>query len=371
MLGNVKGSDYRLCPLCASRNKIKWEFCLRCGESLQGVTVGVPVKAGPPVATGKHAGRPWPALLALLVAVGAIGALVAAVRTEPVSTPAAVIFSVPTAPAAEPTPVTVDRPGDKEFREGCERLAGGDPIAAGEFLARAVEAQPDRPHYRYMYATAAWRSGDRERAVEAFEAAVRLSPDATQYRSDLARALETAGKAAEAIREYEVIAAQRPGDVTTQRALGKLYALHGNPEKAIAMLRQAAEKDPGDLRLQTALGLALEKSGDTEAAVETYRRVQAAAGNGATINRGLLAEALFRKGKREEAVALVREGLAGRGGDAPLHRLLASLLERSGRTAEAAAAYKEYARLAPAEPDAKELAERASRLEEAARPPAG
>ena len=40
-----------------------------------------------------------------------------------------------------------------------------------------------------------------------------------------------------------------------------------------------------------------------------------------------------------------------------------SVLERSGRPAEAAAAYRAYARLAPNAPDAREIAARAAQLD--------
>jgi hypothetical protein len=48
-----------------------------------------------------------------------------------------------------------------------------------------------------------------------------------------------------------------------------------------------------------------------------------------------------------------------------LRRTLGSLLERSARPAEAAAEYRAYARAAPNAPDAKELVNRATRLEAA------
>ena len=28
---------FRVCPVCGSRSKLKWDFCARCGESLHGI----------------------------------------------------------------------------------------------------------------------------------------------------------------------------------------------------------------------------------------------------------------------------------------------------------------------------------------------
>jgi predicted Zn-dependent protease len=106
----------------------------------------------------------------------------------------------------------------------------------------------------------------------------------------------------------------------------------------------------------------LEKTGDLEAAGEEYQKVLAQKPD-AHVTRGLLAEIHFKQGEKNEAIALLREGVA-RDVEAPLlHRGLGSLLERTGDVAEAVKEYREYARLAPNAPDAKQLADRADRLE--------
>jgi len=68
----------------------------------------------------------------------------------------------------------------------------------------------------------------------------------------------------------------------------------------------------------------------------------------------------------DDAIAFVRTGLNENPDVAQYHRDLASFLERAGRIKEAAAAYREYARLAPNAPDSKMLIERASALEQKA-----
>ena len=114
--------------------------------------------------------------------------------------------------------------------------------------------------------------------------------------------------------------------------------------------------------MQQELARALEGAGDSQAATAAYRRSlqidpQAAA------SRALLADLLFRQGRKEEALSLVREGIALDPKIAGLHRDLGSLLERQGRLQDAALAYREYVRLAPLGPDAEAIAERARLLE--------
>ena len=33
--------DLKVCPVCETRNKITWDFCVKCGESLAEVAAGV------------------------------------------------------------------------------------------------------------------------------------------------------------------------------------------------------------------------------------------------------------------------------------------------------------------------------------------
>jgi predicted Zn-dependent protease len=110
------------------------------------------------------------------------------------------------------------------------------------------------------------------------------------------------------------------------------------------------------------LGYALQRSGDNDSAAAVYEEVIASAPQ-AHVTRGLLAETRIAQGRVDEAIAIFEAGLSRYSSTPLLHRGLASALERAGRGAEAAAAYREYARLAPGAPDAQELAARAAALE--------
>jgi predicted Zn-dependent protease len=71
---------------------------------------------------------------------------------------------------------------------------------------------------------------------------------------------------------------------------------------------------------------------------------------------------LVKSGRTEQAVKTLKEGVARAPGAAELRRALGSVLEDAQRPAEAAAAYREYARLAPGAADAKDLLARADSL---------
>jgi len=85
----------------------------------------------------------------------------------------------------------------------------------------------------------------------------------------------------------------------------------------------------------------------------------------AVITRGLLADNLVEQGRKDEAMSVLKDGLKLTPGAPLLQRQMGSVLERSGQRTAAAVAYREYARLAPNASDARELVERAARLEAA------
>jgi predicted Zn-dependent protease len=152
--------------------------------------------------------------------------------------------------------------------------------------------------------------------------------------------------------------------------LASLRQRTGHFDQALPLLRQLVEARPEDVAFRQELAHTLEKTGNVKAAQQEYEKILAET-PGADATRSLLAEMHFKQGEKNEALAVLRDGLA-RDGQAPvLHRGLASLLERSGDMAEAVKEYREYARLAPNAPDARQLADRADQLERkiaAARP---
>jgi len=361
-------ADFRLCPACGSRNKPKWDFCARCGESLQGLPLGELAPAEATLeeddTTISRAAFPWLTGLGLL----AFGTLVVAVtvRTEkgaPGPRPNAGMFTMPTLPPSPPAArPTLKDPGRGSYDEGYRRLVAGDAAGALASLAQAVADAPENAYYRNMYGKALLAAGSTDEALAQFDAALRLSPENVGDLSDAARALDRAGRVAEATRAYQSVLDRQPQHEQTLHELSSLHQRSGRFDLALPLLQRLAEARRDDLAVRQELGHVLEKTGNLGAASQEYEKILAQKPD-ANVTRGLLAEIHFQQGERAEAIALLRDGLA-RDSTAPLlHRGLGSLLERSGDVAEAVKEYREYARLAPNAPDAKQLADRADRLE--------
>ena len=114
--------------------------------------------------------------------------------------------------------------------------------------------------------------------------------------------------------------------------------------------------------MQQELGHALQRNGDPEAPRRSTKGSWPPLPR-PIVTRGLLAEVRIAQGRFDEAIGLFQAGLARDANVPLLHRGLASALERAGRDTEAAAEYREYARLAPGAADAQELAARAAALD--------
>lgn len=362
----MKARPAVVCPACGALNRPTWEYCARCNESLEGAR---PEEASAGTAEGgegegedrvSRAPARLIALAALLaIVVLGLAAWRHASKAPPLAAADPALFTIPTRPP-QPSPAPESTgPGVADYEAARRLLAAGDAAGAVTRLAAAVAASPGNPAYRDLYAEALWRSGDGEAALREHAEAARLDP---RLQGRYARALDVAGRRAEAVNEYTAILAANPGADVAREELARLLYRTGDYARAAPLLQQAVHRRPTDPTLRQELGYALERAGRHDEAAAAYREVLRQA-PGAVVTRSLLSETLVEQGRRDEALAVLREGLRTSPDTPMLHRQLGSVLERSGRPAEAAAAYRSYARLAPNAPDAKDIAERAARLE--------
>ena len=370
----VRPEDVLICPACQTRNRARWEFCVRCGESLQDVTL---TSAPPPeprepsdpesveeLAGEQDTGDAGMVLLVgvlVLIVLNAVACLYVRDKPPPAG-PSPDLFTLGTQPASLPAPATqvADKPGARDFEEGRRLLAGGEAAKAIPFLSRAVGADSENAAAHDVLGQALAATGALDQAFAQYAEAARL--DRVQFGMKLGERLAEAGRNEEATRAYEQVLAATPDDPLAQEGLGRMRYRMGNYSGAVPLLQRAANGRADDPVLQQELGYALQATGDAKGAIEVYSKVLALA-PAADIARGHLAQLLYEQGKPENAIALVQEGIQ-RDPQAPLlRRKLGSMLEQSGRPQEAAREYREYSRLAPNAPDAKDLAERAARLE--------
>jgi tetratricopeptide (TPR) repeat protein len=365
----ARAEDAVSCPSCGARNKAKWEFCARCGESLASAPAAVADtdKKSRKPNIEVHAAEqvsPWNGVWAtvfLLLFLGTALAAVRIARTEgpaPLPDPAAFTFPTqPPAPLEPPEPVPADS-ASRSFEEGRQLLREGAFGEAAIAFARAVGDRPESARYQWAYGEALVRSGDRESGLSAMGEAVRLDGS---FRLEYVRALEDAGRFGQAASESEILLEEQPDRPEVLTAAGRAFAEQRNYDRALPLLERAVELQPLNGTAIDNLGRAAYQSGDLDKAVAAFASL--VANNPRNHNaREALASTLLKQGKAEQAVATVRSGIALDPRAPELQRRLGEVLEGAGRPAEAAAAYREYARLAPRAPDAAALSARAAQL---------
>jgi tetratricopeptide (TPR) repeat protein len=357
-------AGFRVCPACGSRNKPKWEACVRCGELLSGVAVA---PGAPRRATQRDAPiGPGPVVTPLgLLALAVTAVFFFQFRGLQPTVPPADSFTIPTRPPA-PAAAREDAPlpaaSSSSFAQGRLALLRGDMAEAVRLLAAAVAESPREALYHHFYARALWQSGEREQALREHDLAVQLSPSSVDYRTERASALLALERRDEAAREYESVLRDEPGNVLALRALAGLQLEQGDRAASAALLEKAVQLRKGDPEVVQELAYALERAGNYEQAGAYYAAIVDRQPD-AQIPRSRLAETLLARKQPDEAVRVLQEGIA-RTPTAPLlRRSLGSVFERTGKVQEAIAAYREYVRLAPNAEDARTLEARASGLE--------
>jgi Flp pilus assembly protein TadD len=358
----MKAEAYKLCPGCEARNKVDWEICVRCGEWLLDVEATSPedtVSAAAPVSTLPLLGG-----LAVLAVLSGVIFAYFPWRMEPAKVdPRA--FTFPTLPAPLPAPRPAAQPV-ANLREGRQLLLDGQTEDALMTLAEAVAAQPEDAQVRNMYAHALWQNEMQERAVVEFQKAAKLDePAGVSFQHDYAKALAANGQTTDAISEYEKLVVELPRSARIRRDLAGLLFTAGQPERAIEELSSTLEIVPDDARLHEQLGYILDQSGRSAEALVAYgQAVELAPQDGVKIAR--LADLMRREGQTAEGIELLESGVARIPESPVLRRALGVSLEHAGRPRDAAAAYREYVRLAPQAADAQEVTTRADVLEQRA-----
>lgn len=360
----VVAGDTRLCPACGTRAKEKWDFCPRCGESLANAATAPAQEAvGAPEAVEEAPEGAWKGYVGVVAGL-AVAMAAFVVFRRPAPAPAASVFQIPreSAAVAAPKPPPT-RPGAEAFQKGRLLLASGDIAGATPLLAEAAGQDPDYALYRYTYGKALWLGKANEDALGELAAATRLNGDSPFYWTELARLEKELGRNSDALRSFERATSLFPDDIDTLKDYGSLLARLDDRQRAVTILKHVAETRPTDAALQQEVGYELETAGDLASAENAYRRVVNLIGD-APIARSRLAEVMFQQNRPQDAVAVLREGLAKTPDRSPLlYRSLGSLLERTGSPAEAAAAYRQYIQRAGGTEDAKDIEQRAVALE--------
>jgi len=200
-----------------------------------------------------------------------------------------------------------------------------------------LESDPANAQIRYRLAQVLLDAGRDAEAVEAFRATLAAEPRTARAEVGLAvaafRARDAAASHAALDRALAIDAKAKWAHYN--RAL--LFENEGRPAEAAAAYRRELELHPETAKAHFNLGRLLDRGGDSAAALASYRRVLEV-DEGMHLARFFLARALLATGDLDAAEREARRALElePAGPFSPLgHYVLADLLNRRGRAAEA------------------------------------
>ena len=361
--------NFRTCPQCSTRNRLDKEYCVKCGEPLEGIKAGDPtlvMKKGKPgffvAGEGDEAKSPLIPLVVLVLTLG-VGLLAwRALQQETTAAPAEAL-PAPQRQASLPAPVQVEMtPGVRDYTAGMAALRAGDFTQAVRLLRLAVAAASGNADYRLGLAEALEKSGSTTQSLSEYEAAANSAGGNPRYASEWAKALNRAGRNTEAIRAYEAALQIDPQNLSNLRELANLHVKSNDFTKARPYLERIVELQPDDLAPKQSLARALEAARDLPAAARQYRDILAARPQ-SDLTRALLSDVLMRQDRGAEALALLDEGIRLDAGAGVLYREKGRIFDRQGRNADAVAAYREYIRLSPGATDIQVFTQRIGQLQ--------
>ncbi len=360
-------SNFRTCPQCSTRNRLDKEFCVKCGESLEGVKAGdqAAAKKGKPgfqvSDEGEQAQSPLVPLIFVVLTLGVAFAAWRTIQSADAATapPLAAAPPVvqPSVPAAVPTQ---GAPGSKAYADGMAAMRGGNFQAAVTLLREAVAAA-NRADYRLGLAEALEKSGATTEALVEYEGAAGLDTTNVRYTAEWAKALNRAGRYTEAARAYEAAVQIEPENLANLRELANIHLRSNDFAKARPYLETVVQLQPDDLAPKQNLARALEAARDLDGAARQYREILTAMPT-ADLTRALLSDVLMKQSRPAEALQLLEEGLKLDPNAAIMYREKGRILDRQGQNAEAIRAYQEYVRLSPGANDIRAFTARIEQL---------
>ncbi len=371
----MKARQAVVCPKCGALNRPTWEFCARCNESLEGALSAS--RRGRRSTVGRRGRRrpsSVPANAIALVAVarargsGVAGLALRVAGAAARRAPTRRSSRSPTRPPELPhPPLRPTGAGAADYEDGRRLMNAGDLAGAVARLAAAVAADPGNAEYQQRLRPrplAQRRPGGGARGARRGGPPRPAPPDAVRAQPRRRRAAAPRRPA-----QYEEILAQNPGAVDGPRgpraaALperrlreGRLAPAAGGPSRG----RTTPCCAGAGLLARPGRATATRPRPSTGRCWSRRPRPSWPAGCSPTN--------LVEQGKKDEALAVLQEGLKATPTAPLLHRQMGAVLERSGRPRRGRGRLPRVRPAGAERADAKELVDRAARLEAAGRKP--
>ncbi|MFZ1625374.1 MAG: tetratricopeptide repeat protein [Gammaproteobacteria bacterium] len=241
-----------------------------------------------------------------------------------------------------------DEPTALLLRAG-SRLQGGNVDEAIADLRVVTRKEPENVTAMLMLAEAHKSKNELAVAKDLYRQVLNIQPDSAVALRELVNLYVAGQEYTEAEQMLTDRVKRQPDDVLASRALVDLLLSQGKKDQAAAEAqRMAALPSQGGLG-ELSMGRVLAEQQDYDAAAEAFRKSMAAGGGNDPLAIEGLVRALNAAGKRQEALALLKQLKAGTGEDnaAFSDLLLADIYGQSGDRAEAVKALESAIKARP------------------------
>jgi predicted Zn-dependent protease len=171
---------------------------------------------------------------------------------------------------------------------------------ASQLFSAYTLSHSENPWGYYMLGMAAWKNGERDRALSAFDRSIELDPNHRKSLYNAGRVLLEMGKAKQALERIETALGQEPASAEGLRLLGRANYELGQVDQAVEAYHRALSIDSRDVWAMNNLGLIYIEQDQAKEALPPLARAVQLRGN-APVFQNNLGVALERSGYPEAA----------------------------------------------------------------------
>jgi Flp pilus assembly protein TadD len=363
----------KICRVCGTRNRPKYEDCVRCGEPL-------PVATGGKGKEGSGVARLPAAVKLAIVMVAVLGVMVVSFRwlasgsSEEISADLnsegarplddALVDDALAVPAESEIDPGAFGEAAEATRNGKAAFRAGNFEEALQYFEDLLHTSPSNHTGHLFVGLCKQKLGDITGATASLRQAIGIKPNDQLTRKALIKLLVDTDELQEAGELQGWFVKNKPFDAQARVDLARIYRQNGEVDLAIAELERAAELAPTSQEPKLELGTALIEASRSDEAVEVFEQIATDNPRDPRAHAGIGA-AFVSEQRYKDAVSPLEKAAALDPKQPNVRLNLAIAYENLDRIEDSLREYDAFVKLAPNDPSAARIAELVERAKAA------